>query len=255
MIRPVRSWCLCTSLSVAMLAGSAGPAIAQATSLTPVSTVPSVKSLVTDTVGDFANLPSRESVTWLTIGLVGASIAQSLDTRASDALYGSKGADRMFAQGELIGGAKFQLASALATYGVGRLTGQSRVAEVGADLVRANIVAQAITSGIKLSVRRGRPDGTQFSFPSGHASVSFAAATVLQRHFGWTVGVPAYAAASYVAASRIQDKRHFLSDVAFGAVIGIVAGRTVTIGRGDHQFAVEPTVPRGGGVGISFVKR
>jgi hypothetical protein len=255
MIRPLRSWCLCTSLSVAVLAGSAAPAMAQVTTRAPAPSAPSVKSLLTDTVTDFKNLPRAESVTWLTLGLVGASIAQSLDTRMSDALYESTEADQFLAHGELVGGAKFQLASALATYGVGRLTGQSRVAEVGADLVRANIVAQAMTSSIKLSVRRGRPDGTQFSFPSGHASVSFAAATVLQRHFGWTAGVPAYAAASYVAASRIQDKRHFLSDVAFGAVIGIVAGRTVTVGHGDHQFAVEPMVPRGGGVGVSFVKQ
>jgi hypothetical protein len=38
-------------------------------------------------------------------------------------------------------------------------------------------------------------------------------------------------------------------------VIGIVAGRTVTVGHGGHQFTVEPMVPRGGGVGISFVKQ
>ena len=161
----------------------------------------------------------------------------------------------MFSAGETLGGAKFQLASALATYGVGRFTKNTRVTQVGADLVRANLVAQALTSGIKLSVRRGRPDGSHFSFPSGHTSVSFATATVLQRHFGWKAGIPAYAAASYVAASRIQDKRHYLSDVAFGAVLGIVAGRTVTIGRGEHRFAVEPMVPNGGGVGIAFVRR
>jgi len=255
MTRSLRSYCLCTSLSVAMLAGSVGPLAAQTTSQIPVPSAPSVKSLFTDTVTDFANLPTRESVTWLTLGLAGASLAQSLDGTMSDAMSGSRGADRAFAHGELIGGAKFQLAGALATYGVGRLTGHTRVAEVGADLVRANIVAQAMTAGIKLSVRRGRPDGTEFSFPSGHASVSFAAATVLQRHFGWTAGIPAYAAASYVAASRIQDKRHYLSDVAFGAVIGIVAGRTVTIGHGDHRFAVAPMVPQGGGVGIAFVRK
>jgi membrane-associated phospholipid phosphatase len=126
---------------------------------------------------------------------------------------------------------------------------------VGADLVRANIVAQALTSGIKLSVRRGRPDGTQYSFPSGHASVSFAAATVLQRHFGWKTGLPAYAAASYVAASRIQERRHFFSDVAFGAVVGIVAGRTVTVGRGDYKFSVQPMAPASGGVGIAFTRK
>ena len=237
-----------------MLAGSVGPLAAQATSLAPVPSAPSVKSLVTDTVTDFKNLPSKESATWLTLGLVGASLAQSLDGTTSDAMSKSAGADWVFARGELIGGAKFQLAGALATYGVGRLAGHTRMAEVGADLVRANIVAQAMTLGVKMAVRRGRPDGTEFSFPSGHTSVSFAAATVLQRHFGWTAGAPAYAFASYVAASRIQDKRHFLSDVAFGAVIGIVAGRTVTVGHGDHRFAVEPMVPQGGGVGIAFVK-
>ncbi len=61
--------------------------------------------------------------------------------------------------------------------------------------------------------------------------------------------------ASFVAASRIQEKRHFLSDIAFGAVVGMVAGRTVTIGLGEHRFAVEPTIPNGGGVGVAFVKR
>ena len=61
--------------------------------------------------------------------------------------------------------------------------------------------------------------------------MTFATATVLQRDLGWKVGVPAYGLATYVAASRIQDKRHFLSDVTFGAAIGIVAGRSVTIGQ------------------------
>jgi membrane-associated phospholipid phosphatase len=191
----------------------------------------------------------------LTLGLAAASMAQSLDGGMTRTLGGSSGAERFFAPGEMMGGARFQLASALATYGVGQLTGHSRLAEFGADLVSANIVAQALTSGIKLSVRRGRPDGTEFSFPSGHTSVSFAAATVVQRHFGWSAGIPAYAFASYVAASRIQERRHYLSDVAFGAVVGIVAGRAVTVGRGDHRFAIEPMVPNGGGVGIAFRKQ
>jgi membrane-associated phospholipid phosphatase len=63
--------------------------------------------------------------------------------------------------------------------------------------------------------------------------------------------VPAYGLAAYVAASRVQAERHFLSDITFGAAIGIVAGRTVTVGRGDARFAVSPAaVP--GGAGVSF---
>jgi membrane-associated phospholipid phosphatase len=246
MIQSIRSFPVCTCLSVAMLAGSVGPAVAQTVNLAPASSTPGVKNVIADTVTDF---------TWLTVGLAAASIVHSLDGSMTRTLSGSSGADRFFGPGATIGGARFQLVGALATYGVGRLTGHARVADFGADLVSANIVAQALTSGIKLSVRRGRPDGTEFSFPSGHTSVSFAAATVVQRHFGWSAGVPAYAVASYVAASRIQDKRHYLSDVAMGAVVGIVAGRAVTVGHGNHRFAVQPMVPDSGGVGIAFVKK
>lgn len=255
MIEPLRSCCLCTSLSVAILTASVGPAAAQTASPVLIQGPPGVENLLTETVTDFKHLASKESVAWLTLGLAGALMAHALDEPSSVGMSASRGAERMFAPGERMGGASYQFAGALATYGLGRLTGHSKMAEVGADLVSANIVAQAVTSGIKLAVQRTRPDGTQYSFPSGHTSVSFAAATVVQRHFGWSAGVPAYAAASFIAASRIQERRHYLSDVAFGAVVGIVSGRAVTVGVGDHQFAVEPMVPASGGVGIAFVKR
>jgi membrane-associated phospholipid phosphatase len=74
--------------------------------------------------------------------------------------------------------------------------------------------------------------------------VTFASATVLQRHFGWK-GAIAYTAAAYVAASRLHENRHYLSDVVFGAAIGTVAGRTVTRhGRDAWTVAAAPT--RGG---------
>lgn len=105
-------------------------------------------------------------------------------------------------------------------------------------------------------MQRTRPDGTQYSFPSGHAATTFATATVLQRHLGWKAGVPAYAFATYVAASRVQVKRHYLSDVTMGAAIGIIAGRSVTLGRGDARFALSPSaVPGGGGVNFTWLGR
>jgi hypothetical protein len=79
---------------------------------------------------------------------------------------------------------------------------------------------------------------------------------VLQRHFGWKVGAPAYGVAAYVAASRVEMKRHYLSDVAFGAALGIVAGRTVTVGR-THRFMVTPLPAAsgtGGGVGLTLLR-
>jgi hypothetical protein len=77
-----------------------------------------------------------------------------------------------------------------------------------------------------VAVRRDRPiqlDGQQsktYSFPSGHAAITFAAATVLQQHLGYCAAIPTYAIASYVAMSRLHDNRHYASDVVFGAALG-----------------------------------
>lgn len=206
--------------------------------------------LLDDTLRDFSRLPSKDTFTLLAFGGVVALNGSAMDGPSSARMSSSSLASPFMA-GETIGGARLQIAGAAATYAIGRLTGSDRAAAIGGDLLRAQFVTQAITGVVKMSVRRGRPDGTEFSFPSGHSSVSFASATVLQQHLGWKAGIPAYAVASYVAASRIHDKRHYLSDVVFGAAVGIAAGRTVTIGRGDKQFAVAP-VAAPGGAGVSF---
>jgi membrane-associated phospholipid phosphatase len=103
------------------------------------------------------------------------------------------------------------------------------------------IVNTVLTQGIKLSVGRERPDGGRFSFPSGHTSSTFATAAVLHGYFGWRVGIPAYRFATLIGGSRLQENRHYPSDVIFGAAIGLVAGRTVTIGRGEASFALVPS--------------
>ena len=212
---------------------------------------PAFTTLFKDTVQDFRRLPSRDSMKWLGIGAAVAAVGHSVDHPVSRGLSASPLLDDVFEPGATIGGARLQMGGALATYTIGRVTRSPKVTLVGADLLQAQIMSQALTAAVKMSVRRTRPDGSQYSFPSGHTSVTFASATVLQRDLGWKVGIPAYGVATYVAASRIQEKRHFLSDVAFGAAIGIVAGRTVTFGRGDGRFAVAPMAAPGGG-GVSF---
>jgi len=161
-----------------------------------------------------------------------------------------------FGPGQTIGAATTQLAGAFATYSIGRATGHPKISMLGADLIRAQLVSQAMTQTVKMAVGRTRPDGTSFSFPSGHSASAFATAAVVQRHFGWKAGIPAYTVATYVAASRIQVQRHYLSDVAFGAAIGMVAGRTVTLGHGNARFAVAPAAALGGaGVNFTWVGR
>lgn len=149
--------------------------------------------------------------------------------------------------------ASLPLGVAVAAYAIGRQAGSSRAARIGSELIRAQILSEATTYAIKAVANRTRPDGTPRGFPSGHSSSAFASATVLQRNFGWKVGIPAYAMATYVAASRIQMEKHYLSDVIFGAAMGIAAGRTVTVGRGSARFAMAPlVVPGGGGIGFDW---
>jgi membrane-associated phospholipid phosphatase len=208
------------------------------------------------TLNDFKQIPSRDNLLVAAIGGLAAASVRPLDTYATTNFSGSTNMGRMFSAGETLGSASVQMAAAVATQVIGKVSGNRRVGAIGADLVRAQIVTQTLTAGIKMSARRTRPDGTQFSLPSGHASTTFATATVLQRHLGWKAGVPAYALATYVAASRVQKQRHYLSDVALGATLGIVAGRSVTIGRGDTKFALGPSVvPGGAGVNFTLVGR
>ena len=77
---------------------------------------------------------------------------------------------------------------------------------------------------------------------------------MLQRHYGWKVGVPATVAAAYVATSRVHDNRHYLSDVIFGAAMGIAAQRTVTLHAGRYGASLIPTGGRRS-AGVSVVIR
>lgn len=63
-----------------------------------------------------------------------------------------------------------------------------------------------------------------FSFPSFHAAVSFAAAMVITMTLGRRPGVPAFAVALLIAASRLYLGVEYPTDVLAGAVIGAVIG-------------------------------
>jgi len=215
---------------------------------------PPSRGLFAQVLSDFRQLPSKDTLTILSIGAVGARVGHAFDGRVANSLSQSRSLDGSAGAGNTMGSTAVQFGGAIATYALGKATHNPTVTSIGTDLVRAQIMAQTLTQGIKMTAGRTRPDGTRYSFPSGHTSTAFATATVLQRHLGWKAGVPAYGLATFVATSRVQSKRHYLSDVAFGAALGIVAGRTVTIGHGDARFAVSPAVaPGGGGVNFTWV--
>jgi membrane-associated phospholipid phosphatase len=105
---------------------------------------------------------------------------------------------------------------------------------------------------LKFMADRTRPNGDPRSFPSGHATATFATAMVLQDHYGWKLGVPTFVAATYTAISRLTENKHWASDVTMGAFVGIASARTVTLHLRDRPFALRPyAVP--GGLGVQFV--
>jgi membrane-associated phospholipid phosphatase len=212
---------------------------------------PAFRELFTSLDDDLGRLATRESGFVLAIGGGLALAAHAEDRDVTAILHGSALARRTAPPGAAIGNGAAQLALAFGTYAVGRASGHPRAASIGADLIRAQLLTQGITYGLKTATGRTRPDGTPRAFPSGHASATFATATVLQRRLGWKVGVPAHALASYVAASRLASNRHYPSDVVFGAALGILVGRSVTVSAGRVRLSVEPlAVP--GGAGIAF---
>lgn len=104
------------------------------------------------------------------------------------------------------------------------------------------VVTQTINAGLtsllKITVRRTRPDGrSTTSFPSGHTSSTFAWATFVWRRHGWQWGVPAMLFAGFVGLSRIQDQRHYLSDVLAGASLGVVVAYLVDVLYGPDLFS------------------
>lgn len=78
-----------------------------------------------------------------------------------------------------------------------------------------------LTHSLKRIIDRKRPNGGKWSFPSGHTTLAFGGAAFLQKRHGWSVGIPAYALAGYVAWSRVHADKHYWSDVGVGALIGI----------------------------------
>jgi membrane-associated phospholipid phosphatase len=205
--------------------------------------------------GDFSRFVSGENLRILAPAVVGAAAVHRLDDHGIDMAMSRLQPTSGFTAGNIGGGFYAQTGGAFITYALGRALNSETVASVGADLVRAQIVTQGTVQAVKLAARRWRPDGSdRYSLPSGHAAGTFATATVLQRHFGWKVGLPAYAAGVYVATSRMSANKHHLSDVMLGAAFGIVAGRSVTMGSGRTRFdmSVGPTV---GGGAVTFTRK
>jgi membrane-associated phospholipid phosphatase len=214
-----------------------------------------IAALVRTTASDFTAFPKRKS-TWaiLGIGAAAALAVHPFDDEINAHAVDADGLRTFLKPGKYLGYMWVQGGAAVGLYVIGRYamepdipgTHTNKVSHLGFDLLRANIVTSALTYGIKYAARRDRPTGECCSFPSGHASVTFATAAVLERHLGYRASWPMFLVAGYVSASRLTDNRHFLSDVLFGAALGMASGWTVVGRHGRDDFTLIPTPIRGG---------
>jgi membrane-associated phospholipid phosphatase len=146
-----------------------------------------------------------------------------------------------------------------AGYLAGEIAGSS---EIKGTILRAGAaaaLATGLSSGLKYSIGRNRPDiaGTNIefrpfsgsnSFPSGHTAAAFAIATAVadQTTDGWSDYV-LYGAATITALSRINDNRHWTSDVLIGGLIGHFSAKWISKQMGPVRVA-----PTGVTVNLQF---
>jgi len=201
------------------------------------------------TWNDFKAFPLRPS-TWVILGAGGALAlaVHPADQAVTAHLSESTAAEWFWAPGKYIGGVGMVVAP-VTIYVLGRYVfvpqGGSKTnkwSHLGFDLIQAQIVDEVLVQAIKFSVQRTRPNGSNYSFPSGHAAASFAFASVIERHLGYRFAWPTVAIATYVATSRLHDNVHYLSDVVFGAALGTAVGWTVVGRHGRNSFVLVPAI-------------
>jgi membrane-associated phospholipid phosphatase len=117
-----------------------------------------------------------------------------------------------------------------------------RLSDAGVAALEAGAVAWVAAEGMKYAFGRAAPNaglgqgefdpGTKGSFPSGHATLMWAAVTPYAKEFDapWLYGV-----AAITNAARVASREHWLSDTVAGAALGYVAGHLAWEARRESR--------------------
>jgi membrane-associated phospholipid phosphatase len=127
----------------------------------------------------------------------------------------------------------------LGLLGAGLISGNDEITRAGGRLAATVALAGVASTGLKYATGRPRPNESsdadgfkpfsgQDAMPSGHTTVAFAFATALADdiHRTWA-SVGLYTLATGVGWSRMNDNKHWLTDVAAGAVLGITSAKVM----------------------------
>lgn len=145
-------------------------------------------------------------------------------------------------------GLAFAGGSAVGFYLLGKANGNRQLTETGVLGGEAMLNALVVDEVLKYAFQRQRPgegdgggrffqSGSQNAFPSAHATISFAFASVVAHEYnGWLSQTLAYAGASAISLARVTGKQHFPSDIFVGGTIGYLIGRHVYAAHHDTNF-------------------
>ena len=169
----------------------------------------------------------RDNLLPLVVGGVATGGAWVLDAEMRDWINPTPGVGWGHAL-STAGGPVWSSVFVASLFTAGRISKNTRFRAASYDLLDAAVINVVYFQSIKAIAKRERPDGSNNgSFPSGHTSNAFALATVVERHYGWKIGIPAYLIAGAIGASRLKQDVHYFSDVMAGATLGYIVGRTV----------------------------
>lgn len=127
--------------------------------------------------------------------------------------------------------------------------GDSRMQNMGIISLQSIAASAGVSMVTKRIARRERPDEdtcgcsakrSDYSFPSNHAAVAFAAVTPFAQEYDapWLYGLAAVS-----SMGRAADRKHWVSDVVAGGVLGYAIGSWLWQAQRDDsrsQFAVSP---------------
>lgn len=128
----------------------------------------------------------------------------------------------------------------IGSWGLSRFGRQQAAFKTVKLMGQALLLTTVVTLTMKLTIGRHRPyadkgayqfepfdfslNATHMSFPSGHTSSIFALMTVLAKRTDFRqLKILAYGFSGAVALQRMQDRKHWASDVIAGGVIGYMA--------------------------------
>lgn len=185
--------------------------------------------------------PHRTSVHWYhavaAFGVFGAATLLDRTVRDETQQHRSAGKDDVAKAFRHMGQPEVYAVVGFGTIAAGLLAGDTRITRSGERITAGLLLAGTTSSLLKAVVGRRRPNGGsgpyeirffsgQYGWPSGHTTMAFALATGVSDELHSTPATVAlYGAATMTAWSRVNDNRHWLSDVLAGAVVGVTSAK------------------------------